>query len=173
MKPNIIVIYHSGFGHTEKQAEAVARGAGAELMKATEPDWEKLNQANAIIFGSPTYMGSAAAPFKKFMDDTSKIWFAQKWKDKLAGGFTNGAGMSGDKLSTLIQFAVFAGQHGMVWVNAGFTPGDRFGGGLGKMAQSLDAPPGEDNPPRIDLINAENYGKRIAEIAARFKQIDA
>ncbi len=169
MKPKIIVIYHSGYGHTEKQAQAVAKGAGAELMKATEPDWVKLEAADAIIFGCPTYMGSASAPFKKFMDDSSKTWFAQKWKDKIAGGFTNGAGMSGDKLSTLIQFAVFAGQHGMIWVNAGFTPGDRFGGGLGKMAQSIDAPADEENPPKIDLANAESYGKRVAEITMKFK----
>jgi len=165
----IIVVYHSGFGHTEKQAQAVAKGAGAELMKATEPDWDKLNAADAIIFGSPTYMGSAAAEFKKFMDESSKIWFEQKWKNKIAGGFTNGAGMSGDKLNTIKQLTIFAGQHGMIWVSAGFVPGDRFGCGLGNMAQSENAPADENNPPKIDLENAEKYGKRIAEITTKFR----
>ena len=69
----IIVVYHSGYGHTELQAQAVARGAGAKLMKASQPDWDALNAADAIIFGSPTYMGSATAAFKQFMDDASKI----------------------------------------------------------------------------------------------------
>ena len=110
----IIVVYHSGYGHTELQAQAVARGAGAKLMKASQPDWDALNAADAIIFGSPTYMGSATAAFKQFMDDASKIWLENGWDGKIAGGFTNGGGLSGDKMNTLTQLAVFAGQQGMI-----------------------------------------------------------
>ena len=166
----IVVVYHSGFGHTELQAQAVARGAGAELMKAEEVDFDKLEKADAIIFGSPTYMGGVSAEFKKFMDESGKIWFEQKWKNKIAGGFTNSASMSGDKLNALQQLSIFAAQHGMIWVGATHNPEtDRFGSFLGAMAQSIDAPAEEGNPPKQDLLRAEEYGKRVAEITEKFK----
>ena len=128
----IVIVYHSGYGHTAKQAEAVARGAlsvagvTAALIKVEEIDqhWAELEKADAIVFGSPTYMGSASAPFKAFMDASSKVWAAQGWKDKLAAGFTNSASQSGDKLSTLQQLAIFAAQHGMIWIGLGLPPGN-------------------------------------------------
>ena len=116
-------------------------------------------------------MGSVSAEFKRFMDDSSKAWLDRKWKNKIAGGFTNSGAMSGDKQGVLIQLAIFASQHSMVWVGAEYDSGnDRFGSGLGAMAQSANAPAGEGNPPKEDLIRAESYGKRIAEIAERFKR---
>lgn len=63
---NVVVIYHSGYGHTKKQAEAVAEGAQADLIAIdangdiTEADWTKLDAAKAIIMGSPTYMGTVS-----------------------------------------------------------------------------------------------------------------
>jgi len=91
--PKIIVVYHSGYGHTQKQAEAVAEGAGAELI-AIDPQgnisdgaWAALDSADAIIMGTPTYMGTVSWQFKKFADDSSKRWFTQAWKDKVFGGF--------------------------------------------------------------------------------------
>jgi multimeric flavodoxin WrbA len=166
----IYVVYHSGYGHTKLQAEAVARGAGAELMPVDAVDFDKLADADAIIFGAPTYMGSLSAPFKTFMDASSKEWFQQKWKNKIAGGFTNSASMSGDKLNSLIQLSIFAAQNSMIWVGAAHEPeNDRFGSCLGAMAQSENAPASAENPPAKDIARAENYGKRIAEIAAKFK----
>ncbi|MFM2209701.1 MAG: hypothetical protein RIQ96_1344, partial [Pseudomonadota bacterium] len=102
-----VVVFHSGYGHTQRMAQAVAEGAQAQLI-AIDADgnlpaggWEALDAADAIIMGSPTYMGSVSWQFKKFADASSKPWFGQKWKDKLFGGFTNSATMNGDKLSTL------------------------------------------------------------------------
>ena len=101
----IVIVYHSGYGHTKKVAEAVLAGAheagaDAKLMPVGELDdaaWAELDAADAIIFGAPTYMGGPSADFKKFADASSKPWFAQKWKDKIAAGFTNSATMNGDK----------------------------------------------------------------------------
>jgi multimeric flavodoxin WrbA len=105
--PKVVVIYHSGYGHTQRMAQSVAEGAGAELVaidadgNLPEGGWETLNAADAIIMGSPTYMGNVSWQFKKFADASSKPWYAQAWKDKLFAGFTNSAAMSGDKMSTL------------------------------------------------------------------------
>ena len=103
----VAVVFHSGYGHTAKQAQAVANGAGASLITINEEgvvsdaDWATLMAADAIIMGSPTYMGSVSWQFKKFADASSKQWFSQQWKNKIAAGFTNSATMNGDKLSTL------------------------------------------------------------------------
>lgn len=180
----IAVVYHSGYGHTKVQAEAVARGAaavaGAEAVlvpvEQAEARAEELNTADAIVFGAPTYMGSLSAQFKAFMDWSSKIWAADGWKDKLAAGFTNSASQSGDKLNSLVQLAVFAAQHGMIWVSVGLKAGNnssqgspddlnRLGSFLGAMAQS-NADEGPDKgPSRSDLATAEHLGRRVAERA--------
>ncbi len=99
----IAIVFHSGYGHTAELAKAVARGAqsvaGAEVsliaLSEAETPWAELEKADALIFGSPTYMGSVSAPFKKFMDDSSKAWYARQWVDKIAGGFTNSAHSTG------------------------------------------------------------------------------
>ena len=184
----IAIVYHSGYGHTAEQAKAVVRGAqtvaGAEVslisVSEGETPWAELEAADAIIFGSPTYMGNVSAPFKKFMDESSKTWFEGKWSGKLAAGFTNSASQSGDKLNTLVTLAVFAAQHGMIWVSLGLMPGNntskssvedlnRLGSYMGAMAQS-NADQGLDQAPiPSDLKTAEHLGKRVAELAARFK----
>lgn len=55
------------------------------------------------------------ADFKKFMDSTSKRWKERLWQGKLAAGFANSGGLSGDKLAVLQQLNIFAMQHGMLW----------------------------------------------------------
>src|SRR5262245_54116728 len=107
----VAVVYHSGYGHTKILAEAVARGAGSvpgtEIalipVEQAEARAAELDAADAIVFGAPTYMGSVSGPFKTFMDWSSKAWFARKWSNKVAAGFTNSASQSGDKLNSLVQ----------------------------------------------------------------------
>ena len=193
-KSKIAVVYHSGYGHTEIIANAVGRGAedagaDAAIIKVgpdgtiSDNGWQLLDDADAIIFGAPTYMGSASGPFKMFMDATSKPWFGQKWKDKLAGGFTISGSMSGDKLSTLQQFVVLAAQHSMVWVSQGVATAavgevlhqrgenevNRLGSFIGVMAQAENLGP-DVSPPKGDIKSAELYGARIANAATRWNK---
>lgn len=182
----IAIVYHSGFGHTEVQAKSVFQGVqskeGVEafLVKAEEAvkSPTDLNEMDAIIFGSPTYLGSVSAPFKGFMDSTTDIWLQQQWKDKIAAGFTNSHSLSGDKLSTLIQLVVFGAQHGMIWVGQAemnTSPDgqqghqdaiNRVGTMLGATAQSENADASE-TPSGGDLKSAELFGARVASIALR------
>lgn len=185
----IAIVYHSGYGHTKLQAEAVrdgAAGAGADVTLLTAEEatdrMDDLGGMDAIVFGAPTYMGSASAPMKAFMDATSKPWSQQAWKDKIAGGFSNSGSPSGDKVNTLQGFSALAAQHGMIWVGQGepnqtANPDydgaaedavNRLGGYLGPMAQSANAAPGPDNPPKGDIETAKLYGARIANAAARW-----
>jgi len=180
---NIAVIYHSGYGHTQRQAQAVAEGAGAQLIaidaEGNLPDgaWEQLAAADAIVFGSPTYMGGPSWQFKKFADASSKPWFSSAWKNKLFAGFTNSASTMGDKLSTLNYFMTLAMQHGGVWVGTGTMPSNSkaatrddtnwMGVWLGAASVSpSDASPAEMFPG--DLKMAREFGQRVAETAARW-----
>jgi multimeric flavodoxin WrbA len=173
----VIVVFHSGYGHTQRVAQFVAEGADAELISIdadgnlTQDQWAALDAADAIIMGSPTYMGMASWQFKKFADATSKRWFTGAWKDKVAGGFTCSASPSGDKLSTIQYFITLAMQQGMVWVGQPM-PNDgtmnRLGSNSGLMAQVGPTSPATDIP-QGDLDTAKAYGVRVADVAAKLR----
>lgn len=185
----IAVVFHSGYGHTARQAEAVREGVeqlpGAEALllsvEEAQKRWDDLTAADAIIFGAPTYMGSVSAQFKAFQDASSHAVMAKGfgWKDKLAAGFTNSGSRSGDKLNTLIQIALFAAQHGMHWVNLGLPPANnsttgsedelnRLGFWLGAGAQSNTDQGPDLAPPESDLATARHLGRRVAEATMQF-----
>lgn len=179
-----VVVYFSGYGHTQKVAETVAEGAQASLVRIdaegnlTEAQWTELNAADAIIFGTPTYMGSVPWQFKKFADASSKAWFARAWQDKVFGGFTNSASLNGDKQVTLITLQTLASQHGGIWVSLGLAPSNtlaatrqdvnNLGGSVGALVQSpSDA--GADAISSGDLETAKLYGTRVAAVATRLR----
>ncbi len=176
----IVVVFHSGYGHTQRVAQAVADGAGAQLLaidaegNLPEGGWELLAGADAIIFGTPTYMGGASWQFKKFADASSKVWFTQGWKNKLFAGFTNSASMNGDKGTTMIGLWTLAMQHGGLWVSTAMKSSNTkaatrdapnyLGGYTGLLTQSpSDASPAEI--PKGDLDTARAFGERVAEVA--------
>ncbi len=184
MSKNIAIVYHSGYGHTKKVAEAVAEGSGGKLIaidaEGNLPDgaWEQLHAADVIVFGSPTYMGGASWQFKKFADASSKPWFSMAWRNKLAAGFTNSATLNGDKFSTLQYMWTLSQQHGMLWAGIGMhaanakasTRGDlnNVGGYGGLMTVS----PSDASPDEMiagDIATAKAFGKRIVEAAALLK----
>ena len=181
---DIVIVFHSGYGHTAKVAQAVAEGAGGTLLaidaegNLPEGGWDTLAAADGIIFGTPTYMGGPSWQFKKFADATSKQWFAGVWKDKLFGGFTNSATMNGDKGETIGYFMTLAAQHGGLWVSLGIMPSNNkaatrnspnYVGGYGGLLTTSpsDASAAEMLPG--DLETGKLYGQRVAAVAARLK----
>lgn len=179
----IIVVYHSGYGHTKRVAQTVAAAAQAQLIQINEEgdisehEWDALNQADTIVFGSPTYMGNVSWQFKKFADATSKAWFTRAWGDKLFAGFTNSASLNGDKQVSLIYLQTLASQHGGIWISLGLPPSNakaatrqdvnNLGGSVGLLVQS-PADASVDEIPSGDLATATQFGERIAQITARY-----
>jgi NAD(P)H dehydrogenase (quinone) len=172
-----VVVYHSGYGHAQRIAQFVAEGADAQLIaidaegNLTDAQWADVNAADAIILGSPTYMGTVSWQFKKFADATSKQWMSRAWKDKVAGGFTISSNMSGDKLTTIQYFITLTMQLGMIWVGqAEMNDGthNRLGSSSGVMAQCgpMEA---ADKIPQNDLDTAKAYGKRVSEVATKLR----
>ncbi len=187
----VSIIYFSGSGHTTKLAEAVRKGAasvdgvnvnliaisGDDITKgrfANDALLAQLDASEAIIFGSPTYMGGPAAQFKAFADATGERWFKSAWRDKLSAGFTVSSSPSGDKFSTLQYFHTFAMQHGMIWIGLGEMPMqsngvNRLGGYSGATAQAgFDSP--EVAPSVEDKLTGEVLGQRVAAFAAKLKK---
>lgn len=179
----ISVVHYSGRGHTAEIAKHVIMGAqsvdGVEVLEFTMDNvcTKELTTVDAIVFGCPTYFGSAPADYKKFMDSTSQIWQEGLWKNKIAAAFSDSSCLSGDKLSTISQLNLFAMQHGMIWVGLDLPPnsgesGDlnRIGSWLGLMSQSTSKLPIEESPPRSDKNTAFYFGERIANITKIFHQ---
>jgi len=185
----IAIVYHSGRGHTQRQAQAVKAGVeqvmGVEALflnsEEAQKRWDDLASAHAIIFGAPTYVAGVSAAFKAFQEASSHAVMTQGfgWKDKIAAGFTNSGSRSGDKLATLIQLALFAAQHGMHWVNLGLPPANhsttgsendlnRLGFWLGAGAQSNTDQGPEVAPPEADVRTAEHLGRRVAEVTLQW-----
>jgi multimeric flavodoxin WrbA len=178
---NIVIVFHSGYGHTRKVAEAVAEGSGGTLLAIDAEGnlpaggWEQLAAAKTIVFGSPTYMGSVSWQFKKFADASSKPWFGQAWKNKLAAGFTNSATLNGDKLSTLHYLFTLSQQHSMFWVGTGMLPVNNKAAtrndinNVGSSSGLMTVTPSDASVDEMvpgDIATAKAFGKRVAEATA-------
>lgn len=185
----ITILYFSGpTGQTLKLAEAVARGAqqvaGTDVrllrVEDAEKNWARLHESDAIIFGTPTYIGSVAARFKQFIELLAgDVWLQRMWVNKIAAGFTVSAGRSGDKLNCLQQLVVFAAQMGMIWVPLRLLGGNyssagsendlnRMAGYIGVMAQANIDEPADIAPPPSDIRTAEIHGEHVASVTRVF-----
>lgn len=177
---SIAIVYHSPYGHTAKVASFIAQGAqqaGVQVhsMNIEQIDWDILDQSDAIVFGCPTYMGNLTSGLKLFMEQSSKRWLARAWQGKVAAGFTNGGGLSGDKLAVLQQINLFAMQHGMLWAGLPMMPTGRSGQDLNRMSSFLglmtqsDNAPVEITPPQGDLNTALWFGEYLGLLLNKFK----
>nr|WP_264301694.1 flavodoxin family protein [Vibrio diabolicus] len=188
----IAIIYFSKTDVTGQLAQAIAAGVeqqgeceilshrieGSEIIEGrfVNPHlMDELAECDAIIFGSPTYMGGVAAQFKAFADASSESWYHQKWANKVAAGFTSGGALNGDQSCTLQYLQTFAYQHGMMWVgldkisNSGEQNLNRYGVQGGIVAQG-----GEDGQLHSsDVATAEYLGKRVAALVSKLSATSA
>ncbi|MEO3759166.1 flavodoxin family protein [Mycobacterium sp. B14F4] len=185
-EPTLVIAYHSGFGHTAALADAVADGArraGGDVAvvavdRITEADWDMLDAADGMVFGTATYMGNVSAGFQAFAEKTGRRCQNGTWRDKVAAGFTNSGAKSGDKANTLVSLAVFAAQHHMHWVSLGLGPGwnskagnemdlNRLGFWLGAGAQT-DVDADSDDVHPSDIATCRHLGARVAVVTRQF-----
>lgn len=185
----VSIVYDSSFkGQTAVLAECVAEGArsveGAEVIlihvDQVEKHWPDLHTSDAIVFGSPTYIGSVSGKFKIFIEQLAgEVWLKRMWKNKFAAGFTISAGRSGDKMNCLTQMIVFASQMAMIWVPQHILGGNystagseddlnRMAGYLGVMAQANIDEAADVSPPESDRETARQHGRHVTQVAAQF-----
>ena len=179
----VAVVYFSQEGATHALAESVCEGirhaeadvvvhrivaddlVGGRFVATTVLD--TIGSCDAVVFGSPTYMGGPAAQFKAFADASSDRWEAQQWRNKLAAGFTCGTSPNGDQVATLQYFGLLAAQHGMLWLGLDLAESEhevinRLGTQLGASAMT------QAGVETSDLVTARYLGQRVAQLSARW-----
>jgi NAD(P)H dehydrogenase (quinone) len=163
----VLVTYHSLSGNTERMAEAVADGVkgvpGTEVLlkrvgKVTADD---LFSADAVVVGSPVYWSNMSGEVKTFFDNWQfkfGVFPDFKMKNKIGAAFaTGGQVSSGKEVAMLTILAAMLGNQ-MIVVSGG--------GAFGASATTEGDSPGIDNK---ELADAKALGRRVAEVAVRFK----
>ena len=167
----VLVTYHSLSGHTERMAEAVVDGVksvpGAEVLlkRVGKVTAEDLFSADAIVVGSPVYWSNMSGEVKTFFDNWQfkfGVFPEFKMRNKIGAAFATGGQMSGGKEVTMLTIlAVMLGNQ-MIVVSGG--------GAFGASATTEGDSPGIDNQ---ELADAKELGRRVADVAARFKASSA
>lgn len=183
----IAVIYFTKTDVTGKLAQAVISGIkehegvdviehriqGKEIVEGRFENallFKSILGCDAVIMGSPTYMGGVSAQFKAFADASSEYWAEQLWANKVAAGFTCGSALNGDQSNSLQYLSTLASQHGMYWVGLDTAHGyrdyglNRLGCQLGVVAQSMDSVADE-----VDIASARYLGSRVTQLVKRLK----
>jgi len=113
----ILIIYDSKTGHTQKMAQAVAKGvesAGGQviLKRAENVKLQELQDADGIIMGSPTYFGQMSYKLKHLIDDS--IQLHTRLTGKVGAAFTSSAGAASGAETTLLSIVQAMLIHGMI-----------------------------------------------------------
>jgi NAD(P)H dehydrogenase (quinone) len=150
----ILIVYYSRAGNTEKLAKAVAEGVregggNPTLNTVDEVDMNKLPEYDGIIAGSPVYFGMMAAELKKFFDE-SVVMVRKKMVNKVGAAFVTGAHRTGGKETTLISILQAMLITGLVVVGDPLETGGHYGAA------------GSDE---VGLKEGRALGKRVAELA--------
>ncbi len=98
----VLIIYASDYGNTEKMARAAAEGAGsidtvsAVIKTADEVDADDMTASQGVLIGSPVHMGTIDWRVKKFIDTVcSGLWIRDRMIGRVGGVFTTGGGFGG------------------------------------------------------------------------------
>jgi NAD(P)H dehydrogenase (quinone) len=202
MSIKVQVIFYSMYGHVYKMAQAVAEGAkqvsGAEVSlyqvaelipddilekygaKAAKASFanvqiaavDKLPEADAIIFGTPTRFGNMAAQMRNFLDQTGALWGKGSLVGKVGSVFASTGTQHGGQETTITSFHSTLLHHGMVivgvpYTEAGLTYMDDITGGTPYGATTLAGADGRRQPSENELKIARFQGKHVAEIATK------
>ncbi|HQU86672.1 MAG TPA: NAD(P)H:quinone oxidoreductase [Pyrinomonadaceae bacterium] len=194
----VAIIYYSQTGTTHNLAAAVeegAKSAGAEtrLLKVKEtapfevygnnPAWKEhvegtneikeatnddLIWADAIIFGTPTRYGQPSAQLKNFIDQTGALWAKGALTDKIGSSFTTTATAHGGQEATILSLNTVFYHWNMIIVAPGYADPIQFQAG-NPYGASFTSNNAQLDPDETALAAAKFQGKRVAEIAAKFR----
>jgi NAD(P)H dehydrogenase (quinone) len=200
MAAKVQVVFYSTYGHVWKLAEAIAAGAreaGADAtvyqvadilppdmldkMGATEAKKAfahvpvataaQLADADAIVLGTPTRFGSAAASMQAFLDSTGGLWGKGALVGKLGSGFTSTGSQHGGQETTLLGLSTFFFHQGMLIAGVPYSSPElmtitEMSGGTPYGASTI-AGHGERQPSANELAIARAQGKHVAAAAAK------
>lgn len=202
MSAKVQIIFYSTYGHVYQLAEAIAegvrevKGAEAEVLQVAETlseeilgkmgalearkafahipvaDPKRLAEANAIILGTPTRYGSAAAQLRAFLDATGQLWGTGALIGKVGSAFTSTASQHGGQETTLLTLGTFFYHQGMLIAGVPYSAQellhlDAVSGGTPYGASTIAGPKGERQPTENELAIARAQGRHVASIAVK------
>lgn len=194
--------FYSLYGHVYQMALAVAEGVaqveGAEAVIRRVPETlpaeviekmgaveaqksladipvctvDELEQAGAIIFGTPTRFGNMCGQMRQFLDATGKLWQSGGLVGKVASVFVSTASQHGGQETTITSFHITLLHHGMVVVGLpyafqGQLRLDEITGGSPYGATTIAGTKGERQPSENELDAARFQGNHVATIAKK------
>ena len=157
----VLVMYYSASGNTQKLAEAIAKGVKASggvqcvVKAASDVTNEDLVASAGIIAGSPVYYGAMAAPLKAVFDNSVVV--RGEMENKVGAAFATSGDASGGKETTLLSIIQAMLISGMIIV------GDPLDA-TGHYGTSCVGEPDEQAS-----LNGRKLGKRVAELAKNLK----
>ena len=193
----ILVLYYSRYGATEKMAQHLARGveevrgmqarlrtvpAVSTVCEATEDDIpaqgapyasvDDLRECVGLALGSPTRFGNMAAPLKYFIDSTGGLWLGHELAGKPAAVFTSTSSLHGGQETTLWSMMLPLLHHGMLLTGIPYSETDLLHTDAGGTPYGASHLAGTDS--KKPLTDAEQrlcraLGKRLAEIALKLQ----
>ena len=171
-KSTVLIAYYSEDGHTKLMAEAVAKGARSagnvtvSVMAVSEVKKEDLLGADAIIVGSPVHNANAAPEVIKFM--AGWPFEGSPMLNKIGAAFVTAGGISAGEELTQMNILHSMLVFGMVVVGGG-----DWTSAFGASAITMEEPFGLQQKDVVVadrfLKKGERLGKRVAELAARWK----
>jgi NAD(P)H dehydrogenase (quinone) len=200
--PKIQVVFYSMYGHIYTMAEAIAEGAreveGAQVELLQVPELasdealertgakgararfahipiaqpDRLPEADAIIFGTPTRFGNMAAQMRSFLDHTGKLWMTGALVGKIGSVFTSTATQHGGQETTITSFWHTLAHQGMIIVGCPYSCQDLLNmdeilGGSPYGAATLASGDGSRRPSEIELRIARYQGRHVAALAKK------
>lgn len=134
--------------------------------KYPEPKLEELEEADAVVFGTPTRYGNMSAELKLFIDRTGRQWVQGKLVGKVGSVFCTNSTLHSGNESTLLTMMVPLLHHGMVIVGVPPTVPQTANAGsyYGASATTGTREPG---PTAEDLEVARQQGIRVARVTER------
>ncbi|MEW6418455.1 MAG: NAD(P)H:quinone oxidoreductase [Nitrospirota bacterium] len=198
----IQIVFYSMYGHIYRMAEAVSGGAkmveGTEVAIYQVPELvpqnilekigaakareifahipvasvEKLSEADAIIFGTPTRFGNMCAQMRNFLDQTGSLWAKGALIGKVGSVFTSTGTQHGGQETTITSFHTTLLHHGMIIVGVPYSESrllnmTEITGGTPYGASTLAGPDGSRWPSENELDIARTQGKHVAEITKK------
>jgi NAD(P)H dehydrogenase (quinone) len=204
MSVKVHIVFYSMYGHIHTLAEAVAAGArevpgsevslfqvaelipeaaliksGAQAARAAFAAIpvavpERLAEADAIIFGTPTRFGMMTAQMRNFLDQTGGLWMKGSLIGKVGSVFTSTATQHGGQESTILSFHTTLLHQGMIIVGVPYSEArqmtmDEITGGSPYGASTIAKSDGSRRPSENELAIARFQGRHVTQIAAKLK----
>lgn len=202
MTTRIQVVFYSMYGHIYQLAEEEAAGARdvngceVELYQVPElvPDAvleksgakaarkafahipiavpERLAEADAVIFGTPTRFGNMCAQMRNFLDQTGALWMKGALVGKLGSVFVSTGTQHGGQETTITSFHSTLLHQGMIVVGVPYSEQrllnmTEITGGSPYGASTLAGADGSRRPTSNEFAIARFQGKHVATLARK------